>query len=513
MSDQGPIPQEARRKPVVSGAVPSRVFWLLSAMAILGAAGLFTQTLGFGAAHDDYLAFQDPVRSLGIRDALTEFTHHGLWMPMVYLDFMAATKIFGTITMVANAQPDSIVIGVNPTWLHAENLIQHIANALLLIMIAWNLVRDRLVAVCVGLFWMIHPVQMDTVALIAERKNTLSTLFMLASLLVYCHYSVSRKILTGALCFTLFCLASASKPTVLLLPVLLLVLDAYHVQFDLRKLSFGQWLEKLPFFAVALGVGFIDLVGETLAAPRTPGDMLTGAANLAGYVTHIFWPVQLRQAYPEYGTDLAMRATIGGVILIALLMLALVCRHKKPLVSVGLLWFVIFLIPALNLGMVIGLSPIYDHNVYLPLAGLALALAAASPDMLRYVAPPVLIALAAALLHQAHRWNHYDASEFTKAMTVHAHGKLQACQQNYATDPKRALQCLNAVAASTRYIWPRQEASIIRTRYLAILGDTPGLRHNQAELNQIHRQISTTNASHWWMRLYEVLRTHRKVVA
>src|ERR1051326_7783727 len=167
----------------------------------------------------------------GIRHAFTSLEPF-YWQPLTWLSLMLDVRLFG-------ARPGAMLI---------ENVLLHAISALLLFLTFFTATKNVNRSAAVAALWAIHPLRVESVAWVAERKDVLSTLFFVAAMLAY----VNRRY---ALVILSFLLAVMAKPMALTLPVALLLLDVWPLQ---RKPS---WLHKLPLFAISAAVIGVTFVG------------------------------------------------------------------------------------------------------------------------------------------------------------------------------------------------------------------------------------------------------------
>ena len=211
----------------------------------------------------------------------------------------------------------------------------------------------------IAAIWAIHPLRVESVAWVAERKDVLSTLFFVAAMLAY----VKRRY---ALVILAFVLAVMAKPMALTLPVALLLLDVWPLQ---RK---PTWLDKLPLFAISAAVLGVTFVGQERALASIPLSVRIANAitAYAAYLRKFLVPTQLAILYP-YDYDIA-----PFVIAISLLILAaitfLVFRNKHRYLAVGWLWYVLTIVPVIGIVQV-GAQSMADRFMYIPSIGLTFA--------------------------------------------------------------------------------------------------------------------------------------------
>jgi Flp pilus assembly protein TadD len=328
-------------------------------VAVFGSA-CFTGFIGYDDA--DYV-FRNPHLREGstldrVRWAFTAF-HAANWHPLTWLSFMA----------------DEALLGLDPGWLHAENIVLHGVNTLLLL---WLLVRSTgrvgRSALVAALF-ALHPLRVESVVWITERKGLLMALWSLAAL--HAHLSAarrpsrSRRLLVAA-CFTLAVLA---KPQAVVLPVVLLLFDGWPLgRFGAgapRGSRLAAVAAQLPLLLPAAVVTLLTVAAQRQAGALTPLYALPLGARAAaavvapaGYLAKTLLPHGLAVAYPFVrppGWQVA-----GAILLLAgLTAAALRERRRRPWLLAGWLGFLAFLAPVSNLFQVGG-QAMADRYTYLP---------------------------------------------------------------------------------------------------------------------------------------------------
>ncbi len=263
---------------------------------------------------------------------------------------------------------------------HRTSLILHAANTALVILLLTWLGAPPLIAAGVGLAFGVHPLTVEPVPWLSERKTLLATLFALACLCAYVRYAHTRRRWTYALVVATLILALLSKPTTLPLPLLLVILDWW----PLRRLGRRALVEKLPLFAIAALSAVITYISQAHTSvvinpdhfPVSRGAWLL-AHNTILYLQKLVWPTDLTPFYPfpepfDWSCP-AVRAGVIGCTIVAIV-LAASLRWTRAAVA-GFAFFWITLLPVM--GVVQYTSVVAaDKYAYLPMVGLLIALAA-----------------------------------------------------------------------------------------------------------------------------------------
>ncbi len=300
----------------------------------------------------------------GIRWAVTTF-HAGFWIPVTWLSLMA----------------DASVFGMRPGGFHLTNLLLHAANAALVFIILAELAGRRGAALVAASIFAVHPLHVESVAWVTERKDVLSLCLLLVSLAVWRRW-LARP-MAAAYLGSLGCFAAslAAKPMAVAWPALLLVLDYWPLGRLRRKEWLRRVVEKVPFAALAAVFGLVTIYGHRLQQAMAPLESLTLLSRLATaidglgwYPRKLFWPEGLAVLYrlPPGGAP-AWRVLVTAALLGLALILAWRCRRRKPWLAVGFGWYLAAVLPVSGL-LQAGIQSTADRFAYLPLLGLYLAL-------------------------------------------------------------------------------------------------------------------------------------------
>jgi hypothetical protein len=319
---------------------------------------------------------------------------------------------------------DCDLYGVNPAGHHLTNLLFHIANTLLLFLLLNQLTGALWRSFFVAALFAWHPLHVESVAWAAERKDVLSAFFWMLTLMAYSHYANLSKIhpaspgsgatrspkskIFYALALFLFACGLMSKPMVVTLPFVLLLLDfwplnrvsgfRFHVPgSESSKLSTCNFqpatcarliFEKLPFFALALAGSIVTyLVQKSAGATWSVGALpffarvANALVSYARYVSKTFWPSDLAVIYP-YPHHWPVEFVIGAALLLAIWSALFILRAKQnPYLFTGWFWFLGTLIPVIGLVQV-GSQSIADRYTYIPSIGLFIIAVWGANDLL-----------------------------------------------------------------------------------------------------------------------------------
>ncbi len=344
----------------------------------LSAVAAYAPVTGF-----DFVVCDDPVYvtrnplvrdGLGPQAVLRSFIsmEAGFWMPATWVSLMADRSLWGE-------------------WaggFHLTNLLLHSANAALLLAALVLLTGSRRAGLLAALLFALHPIHVESVAWVTERKDVLSLFFGLLALLAWLGHlrrpSAGRYL--GAA--VLFALSLMAKPMLVTLPVLLLVLDWWPLgrignagegKPSLRRLL----LEKAPFLGMSAGMALASILANTLPGKLIPLGSLGLLARLAdaavfsvGYLKRGVWPARLGMYYLDLGGRVKPGPLLASILVLAVVSVAaLGARRRAPFLAAGWAWYLVALLPVSGLAP-LGDQVIADRFVYLPFIGIYWAAAA-----------------------------------------------------------------------------------------------------------------------------------------
>jgi len=391
---------------------------------------VYAQTFHFGfvAYDDDIYVYNNPMLKAGLSASaiawsLTTFACSN-WHPLTWISYLLNAELFG----------------INAGWFHAVNVILHAGSAILLFLALFRMTRRPFRCAVVAAIFALHPLHVESVAWVAERKDVLSTFFEMAALLLYVRL-VERRTVTRYLAMAgMFALGLMAKPMLVTFPFILLLLDYW----PLRRLNWPpRWppakpllLEKTPLLALsAIGsvLTFFAQRGNGMAAlDRLPVIMRLGNAVLSyvAYIGKAVWPADLGVLYP-LTAPAAVPAALAALILLAITAAAFRAAKSRPYLLTGWLWYIGTLVPVIGLVQV-GSQSRADRYMYVPLVGLSIAAVWAAADWAEE-RPRLQRALAAAaglLLLLAAAGAHRQAGYWRDSTTLFEH-TLAVTEQNH----------------------------------------------------------------------------------
>ncbi len=316
---------------------------------------LYLQTLASGFVNwddQDYVINNPYIRNLGDSFAWAfTTTNLGWWMPLTWISFAVDYHFWG----------------LNPQGYHLTNILLHSVNTGLVVLIADRLLRKRcttsatmypVALILAGLIWGIHPLRVESVAWVTERKDVLNGVFSLGAIFFYLQYQQQRTEGTSQfrisyiLSIVLFAFSLMAKSVSVGLPLLLLVADWYPLQRLRRKTLLPLVAEKLPYLLLSVGI-----VALTLYLARQDGSLVTGMSfgmrsTISGYA---IWEYLRLMLFP-YGIiplyiipdPIPVSWHIKAVAAAALGIACLCAGWKRPVVTAVFLCFIIPLVPTLS---------------------------------------------------------------------------------------------------------------------------------------------------------------------
>jgi protein O-mannosyl-transferase len=289
---------------------------------------------------------------------------------------------------------DATLFGKGPRGPHLTNLLLHTANVLLIFLLLRRLTGAQWKSAFVAALFAMHPLRVETVAWIAERKGVLSTFFGLLALWAYARYverskakSPKSKVWYG-LALVGFALGLMSKPMLVTLPFAMLLLDYWPLQrfspatANYRRSTLRRlFLEKTPFFALgalssAVTVWVHNQFGAIAALTFLPiqDRIANSLVSYGRYLGKMFWPAHLALPYPHPGQWPLGWVVLATALVCGLSLAAVGLARRRPYVFVGWFWFAGMLVPVIGV-VQWGLHAMADRFTYVPLIGLFIIVA------------------------------------------------------------------------------------------------------------------------------------------
>jgi protein O-mannosyl-transferase len=434
---------------------PSKKQLIVCLLLFLATLAVFWQVKNheFINLDDDQYVTQNPsVRAgLTLKGVAWSFTtaHADFWHPLTWLSHMLDWQLFGN-------------------WAgghHLTSLILHAANAVLLFLALLALTGAFWQSAFVAALFALHPLHVESVVWVAERKDVLSTFFILLSLLAYARYAKNPGWRRGLAVFIPYLLSLMAKPTYVTLPLVLLLLDYWPLKRmeaqaqglepkqnatakqkqkkiqneqtagpDRKATVLNLIVEKIPLLVASLLFGIVAVVVQNRSESSLFADWpfwVRTANALISTVTYLwmtFWPAGLAPFYPHPGMAVSLlKAALSGAVIVAVCAIAIRYARRAPYMAVGWLWYLITLAPVTGL-IQVGKHSMADRYTYIPLVGIFIVLAWGAADLSRKfdlqrgilatMAGTLLAALVATTWVQVSYWqNNVILFEHTLAVT------------------------------------------------------------------------------------------------
>ncbi len=383
-------------------------------------------------------------------------THVCNWHPITWISHILDTQLYG----------------MNAGGHHLTNVFFHLLNTLLLFFFFRKITGALWKSGFVAALFALHPLHVESVAWVAERKDVLSTFFWMLTLWSYACYVEHRSLKMYLTVLLFFILGLMSKPMVVTLPFVLILLDYWPLNrfgrratnppiFQASNPSIYLIIEKIPFFVFAAVSSIITyLVQQNCGAVNALDDWplyvrITSAfVAYIGYIGKMIWPFHLAIFYPHPGALPMFQAAVACVLLLSISVVAVRTAKLYPYCVVGWLWYLGTLVPVIGL-VKVGSQAMADRYTYIPIIGLFIIIAWGVPDLVaRFRYSKVGLAITAAIFilslmvvawFQAQHWQdsialfkhaiqvteHNDLAHFNLGNALMAKGKIDEAVDHY----------------------------------------------------------------------------------
>jgi Flp pilus assembly protein TadD len=339
----------------------------------------------------DFISFDDPVYvydNLKIQTGITlkavkwAFTtvYANFWLPLIWLSYMLDWELFGS----------------NPAGYHLTNLVFHIANTLLLFIVLRQMTGVLWRSAFVAALFALHPLHVESVAWVTERKDVLSTFFWMLTMAAYLGYAKHPGAARYLLMLLTFALGLMAKPMLVTLPFVFLLLDYWPLDRlgpkwskAGRKYSFVYLLiEKIPLFVMASALSIVTFIAQKKGGLIPPAEEYSISVRLANasisylqYIIRMVWPVRLAFFYPHPGQNVSvLYAVISAILLLVVTILVIQFATNHRYLVTGWFWYVGTLVPVIGL-IQVGDQALADRFSYITLIGLFIIIAWELPEL------------------------------------------------------------------------------------------------------------------------------------
>lgn len=327
-------------------------------------------TCGFVNYDDDGYVYENRqvVSGLSASGVIYAFTtlDKGNWIPLTWLSHLLDVEVFG----------------LNPAGHHLSNLFLHIINAILLYVFLRITTHREWPSLIVALLFAVHPLHIESVAWVSERKGLLSTFFFLSAMIAYSRYAIGGSVKLYLLTLILSALSLLAKPMLVTFPFILLLVDYWPLnRTKIFSLSLSSSInrklivEKIPFFLLSLAIGSVTLFAQdTAQALASPGQYPLSekiAHAVTAYTLYLYktvLPLNLAVIYP-YSKNISLLWAFFSALIIIVITGYVFYKIKMPYLFTGWFWFLITLLPVIGL-IQVGVQSMADRYTYVPLIGI-----------------------------------------------------------------------------------------------------------------------------------------------
>jgi len=383
-------------------------FWICLALTIVTAA-VYCRVHSY-----DFINYDDPgyvSENPNIQNGITlqaikwAFTtgNMGNWHPLTWLSHILDWWLFGS----------------NAGGHHLTNLIFHIANTLLLFIVLKQMTQRLWLSAFVAAMFALHPLHVESVAWISERKDVLSTFFWLLTMWAYVRFVNRRRVADYVLMAVFFVFGLMAKPMLVTLPFVLLLLDYWPLnRIKSRQSLLPLFIEKIPLFMMVIASSVITYLVQIKGGAVTKFAVLplkfrilNAFVSYIEYIGKMFWPVKLVYFYPHPGPNISvLYAFVSAVLLLAITVFILRFAKSHHYLVTGWFWYLGTLIPVIGLVQV-GVQAMADRYSYITLTGLFIIIAWGLPELfgrrkvlLASLSVAVLVALSICTYIQLQYW-------------------------------------------------------------------------------------------------------------
>ena len=401
-------------------------------------------------ANHDFVNYDDPGYVTGNRNVRSGLTRDGLawafrttaeanWHPLTWISHMLDCELYG----------------LNAGAHHLTSLLFHAANTLLLFLVLSRMTGTAWRSALVAALFALHPLHVESVAWVAERKDVLSAFFWMLTLGAYARYVERPRPASYVAVLVFLALGLMAKPMLVTLPFVLLLLDFWPLhrlamrgresapdltrQGGIRVWNRGIVLEKIPLFLLAAVSSFLTFAvqksgGTVVSAEALPLNLRISNAVISygSYILKMVWPSGLAVFYPRRSAAIGWELAVSVLLITGVSILVIRALRRRPYLAVGWFWYLGTLVPVIGVVQV-GEQAMADRYTYIPLIGLFIMIAWGVPDLiqgtrhaktaLRFSGGIVLAALAVCTWFQLGYWKN-SVTLFKHAIEVTSENRL-----------------------------------------------------------------------------------------
>ena len=403
--------------------------------------------------HSDFVGYDDELyvtenklvqngfTSESFKWAFTTF-HSANWHPLTWLSHMLDCELYG----------------LNPAGHHWTNVEFHLVNTLLLFFILFKMTGELYRSAFVAALFAVHPLHVESVAWVSERKDLLSTFFGLMMIFAYHRYIKASVLKNYLLIITFLCLGLMAKPMLVTFPFVLLLLDFWPLKrFQCKKnrnndliqpektIYYGVKglmrliIEKIPLFIPVVMSSILTFLAQksegavkALAVLSLKTRIANAFVSYVSYVSKAIWPGKLAIFYPHPDNTLSAWSIVGAALLIAVAILLSIGTSKKyPYMAVGLFWYLGTLVPVIGLVQV-GAQAMADRYTYIPLIGLFIIVAWGVSDLFKkWQYGTLFLGMSGMIILSALSWKTFCQLSYWKNGIILFENAVRVTENNY----------------------------------------------------------------------------------
>lgn len=346
---------------------------LIALLLVAATLVVYGQVIGFRFVNldDNHYITENPavLEGLTLQGILWAFTtlYADFWHPLTWLSHMLDVDLYG---LWAGGH-------------HLTSLLLHLANTVLLFLVLTAMTGANAPSAAVAALFALHPLHVESVAWVSERKDVLSTLFFMLTLLAYTRYSRTGRWAHYGVVVLFFVLGLMAKPMLVTVPLVLMLLDIWPLKrLDLCALKSRQALqlleEKVPLLVIGFLFGVVAIVAQIKSGQATPFAgghplwvrIVNAMVSYGTYLAQAVWPTGLVPFYQHAGEEVSLwKAGLSLAAFSAAGVFAWRRRESNPSLLVGLLWYLITMLPVIGI-LQVGWHAMADRYTYIPLVGI-----------------------------------------------------------------------------------------------------------------------------------------------
>ncbi len=370
-------PQQSPSSNARPAAPAHLALWISLALVVV------TLAIYWQSSHFDFVTIDDAEYSTSNSHIAAGLSREGIawaftssvdanWFPLTVMSHLLDRQLFGW----------------NPGPRHVVNFVLHALSTLLLFWAMNRMTKRVWPSACVAAVFALHPLHVESVAWIAERKDVLCAFFFLLALWLYAAYAEKPAAWRYVLIVLAFGCALMSKPMAVTFPFVLLIVDFWPLGRLAKESVTRLVIEKIPLILMSIASSIVTFLVQRGGGAVVGGDLVPLATRLDNalvstsvYLLKFVWPTGLAVFYP-YAEIPVWQALLSVAVIVTITYGAVTSRRQHPMILAGWLWFLGMLIPVIGIVQV-GLQSHADRYMYLPMIGLAIMIAFGAADFLQ----------------------------------------------------------------------------------------------------------------------------------